>query len=299
MPPTFRAVSATEAQAYVWDTNAQDWVPMTQPGGSEGGGTVTQGPAGASPWLITGDVAALVTGSVTATISGTPTVTGPLTDSQLRAAAVPVSGTFFQATQPVSVAAPLTVAQATPGNLQATVTAAGAFPVTAPTLTKGTQDAAGFSVQALKDAGRTAVNFYAVAAAAGSTGTETAITLTKSSGTGATTTGTSFVVTSGKRFRIEALSVATRGHTTATAQVTTFALRLNTNGAVATNTTPVLLSVRSATPATSLAWDRVIVPLPDGFEIVGTGTLQIGITANAVYTTNAPTWDVTLVGYEY
>ena len=54
-------------------------------------------------------------------ISGTVTAnTGlsqPLTDSQLRAAAVPVSGTFFQATQPVSIAAsvpvtgPLTDAQ--------------------------------------------------------------------------------------------------------------------------------------------------------------------------------------------
>lgn len=35
-------------------------------------------------------------------IGGTVTATGPLTDTQLRASAVPVSGTFFQATQPVS-----------------------------------------------------------------------------------------------------------------------------------------------------------------------------------------------------
>jgi hypothetical protein len=35
-------------------------------------------------------------------VSGTVTATGPLTDAQLRATAVPVSGTFFQATQPVS-----------------------------------------------------------------------------------------------------------------------------------------------------------------------------------------------------
>lgn len=41
------------------------------------------------------------------TISNFPAsqaVTGPLTDAQLRASAVPVSGTFFQATQPVSLA---------------------------------------------------------------------------------------------------------------------------------------------------------------------------------------------------
>jgi hypothetical protein len=40
---------------------------------------------------------------------GTWTVAGPLTDAQLRAAAVPVSGTFWQATQPVS--GPLTNAE--------------------------------------------------------------------------------------------------------------------------------------------------------------------------------------------
>lgn len=36
-------------------------------------------------------------------------VAGPLTDAQLRASAVPVSGAFFQATQPVSIAATVTV----------------------------------------------------------------------------------------------------------------------------------------------------------------------------------------------
>jgi hypothetical protein len=35
-------------------------------------------------------------------MAGSLPVTGPLTDTQLRATAVPVSGTFFQATQPVS-----------------------------------------------------------------------------------------------------------------------------------------------------------------------------------------------------
>lgn len=40
--------------------------------------------------------------SGTVSISGTVPVSGPLTDTQLRATAVPVSGTFFQATQPIS-----------------------------------------------------------------------------------------------------------------------------------------------------------------------------------------------------
>ena len=38
------------------------------------------------------------------TITGSVAVTGGLTDTQLRATAVPVSGAFFQATQPVSLA---------------------------------------------------------------------------------------------------------------------------------------------------------------------------------------------------
>jgi hypothetical protein len=147
---------------------------------------------------------------------------------------------------------------------------------------------------------RTELRFYAVAAAAGTTTTETAITLTKSSGTAATSTATSFVVTSGKRFKMTHFSIATRGHSTATIQTTTFNLRINTGGAVTTSSTPVILSARSATPATASAWDRYIVTLPDdGLEIPGDGTLQWGITAAATYTTNAPTWDVTIIGYEY
>lgn len=172
-------------------------------------------------------------------------------------------------------------------------------PVTGPTLTKGTQGATGFSVQDLKDAGRSTICFYATTAAAGATTTETAISLTKSADTSATSAANSWVVTSGKRFRITMISFATRGNNTATAQTTTFNFRINTGGAVTTSSTPVILSARSATPATANSWDRVVMPLPDGLELVGDGTMQFGVTAAATYVTNAPTWDVTIVGYEY
>ena len=52
-------------------------------------------------------------------------VSGPLTDTQLRATAVPVSGTFWQATQPIS--GTVTAAQATAANLNATVVGSGSF----------------------------------------------------------------------------------------------------------------------------------------------------------------------------
>jgi hypothetical protein len=168
-----------------------------------------------------------------------------------------------------------------------------------PTLTKGTQGATGLTVQELKDGGRTSMNYYAVAAASGTTGTETLMTLTKSSGTAATATATTFTPTSGKRFRISSIVFASRGHATATIQATTFNVRVNTAGACIVTSTPIIISARTATPATASAWDRLQVSLPDGLELVGDGTLTFCVSANATYTTNAPTWDVWINGFEY
>ena len=152
----------------------------------------------------------------------------------------------------------------------------------------------------LVNSARTDLRFYAVAAAAGATTVETAISLTKSSGTSATSSAASFVITNGKRFRMTHISFATRGNATATVQTTTFNLRINTGGAVTTSSTPIILSARSATPATASAWDRYVVTLPaDGIELLGDGTMQFGVTAAATFTTNAPTWDVCIIGYEY
>lgn len=69
-----------------------------------------QGVAGATALKVDGSA---VTQPVSGTIgvSGTVAVSGPLTDAQIRASALPVSGTFYQATQPVSVASTLSVNQ--------------------------------------------------------------------------------------------------------------------------------------------------------------------------------------------
>jgi hypothetical protein len=150
-----------------------------------------------------------------------------------------------------------------------------------------------------QDVDRTSVVYYATAVASGTTGTETAITLTKASGTAATTTAASFNIPAGKTFRITSITFATRGNAVATAQVTTFSLRVNTAGAVTTASTPIVLQMRSATDATASAWDRVTMEPKDGYEIAGSATLEFGVTANAVFVTNAPTWDVTIVGQLY
>jgi hypothetical protein len=212
----------------------------------------------------------------------------------------------------------LQVAQATAGNLKMDISGSAANStaglisakidqttdgttnkVSGGALTKGTQGTNGFTTQDLKDAGRTTIILYAVAVGVGTSGVETAISLTESAGTGATTTAASFIPTSGKRFRITQISVATRGSVTATIQTTTFSLRINTAGAVTTTSTPVIFSARSATPATASAWDRYTVPIPDGLEIAGNGTLQFGMTVNTTYITNTPTLDVNIVGFEY
>jgi hypothetical protein len=150
------------------------------------------------------------------------------------------------------------------------------------TTTKGTQASRSVGTQDIKDSGRVHVNYYAISEAAGTTKTETAITLTRSEATSATTTGVSFVITSGKRYRITSITFATRGHNTGTAQQTQFRFRINTAGAVIVSSTPIVLSARSATPATANAWDRVLLPIPDGYEIVGDGTLQFGIDRKSV-----------------
>lgn len=171
--------------------------------------------------------------------------------------------------------------------------------VTPPTLTKGTQGATGFSTQDLKDAGRVNLIFYAVGAAAGATTVETMITLTKASDTSATTTATTFVITNGKRWRINNITFASQGSATATLQTSTFALRINTAGAVIVSSTPLVLSARTSTPATASAWDRFTFAIPDGIEFLGNGTIQFGVSANAVFVTNAPTWHVVITGFEY
>jgi hypothetical protein len=75
----------------------------------------------------------------------------------------------------------------------------------------------------------------------------------------------SFVVTSGKRFRFTTFTVASRGHATATAQITKFTLRINSAGAVVTGSNTAF-TVQTATPATALAYDRLTL----NFEGEGT-----------------------------
>lgn len=171
--------------------------------------------------------------------------------------------------------------------------------ITPPTLTKGTQGSTGLSVQDLKDAGRTAVNLYVTNVAGATSATEQLLTLTQASGTGATTSSSTFAIASGKTFRITSLTFFSQGSSTATTQTTTFNVRLNTGGTCIVSSTPIQYSVRTQTPATALAFDRISVPLGDGWEIVGSSTMNLCVTANGTWVTNAPSWGLVITGYTY
>lgn len=157
----------------------------------------------------------------------------------------------------------------------------------------------GIKVEQSRALTRKAVQYYAVAIASGTTGTETAITLSKGRGSETVTTSVAPIIPTGKTFAVNFIQLQHIGHTTGTTAVTNWSLRRNDGGAVATNTTPIILAARTATPPTAQAVDRVQIFFDPPMEIVGDGTKTFGITANSVFSTNAPTWDVLIEGYEY
>jgi hypothetical protein len=240
--------------------------------------------------LTSADAVTAVQGTAAATAGAWP---AKLTDGT-NVTAVKAGSTAAAAADPAAV-----VSLSPNSALPAGANAIGTVTVTPPTLTKGSQGATGFSVQNLYDAGRTAISFYANNVASGTTTTETLITLTQSSGTGATSSASTYTITNGKRLRLTEIQVASRGNATATIQSTVFNLRLNTAGACVVTSTPILMGIQSATAAVASAWDRVTLPIPDGYEIAGNGTIALCISAAATFTTNAPTWSVNLIGYEY
>lgn len=123
--------------------------------------------------------------------------------------------------------------------------------------------------------------------------TEGLITLTPQTDGANGTTGTSFVVTNGKRLKLTGLTVHTR-NAGAAVQAAIVNLRINNAGAV-TTTSPLLASAVAGTGvATANASNGMTVPLD--IDILGDGTKQIGISQIGTATANNT---VTLHGYEY
>lgn len=127
---------------------------------------------------------------------------------------------------------------------------------------------------------------------------ETLVTLTPVTAFASGSTGTSFAVTSGKTYRLQALFISHR-LTSATAQFLRISVRVNTSGAVATTSpivaTAMIPSYLAAAGGGASAW----LPLPEGLDIPASAGANVQIGVTHIATGTAAVCDVTLVGYEY
>lgn len=191
-------------------------------------------------------------------VSGTVTASGPLTDTQLRASAVPVS---------------------------------------APTLTKGTQAANGWSVQNLKDAGRSQImlSWEEMAGTAAAESSLTNFTL-GSKAAAALTAATNYAVTAGKTLRIQEVHIYTKATSTVN-NLSRFRIR---QAASVANNSPViwdavLLGVEAPGTIAAGLGATAVYPIPDGLEVAA--SQQIAFTWFTA--ANTCTVGMTIVGYEY
>ena len=249
-----------------------------------------------------------------------------------------VTGTFFQATQPVSIAANTPDVTDRVGRLLGQVVNAGTFAVQAAAtlaaettkvigtvnvsaaqsiaatqataanlnmtatpiaLTKGTQGAAGFTTQDLKDAGRNLVCYYTLIPVL-TTATDTLQSLTGTKG-GATVvaTTTPAVVTTGKNFRVSSITAtyiatAVSGYAVVRVRAQPAGVASITSNVVAT------FAVGSSAPGTANAVDCVMEDFPDGSEFAAGVGIGISVQGFAAVTATAVGYVmVSLNGYEY
>jgi len=169
--------------------------------------------------------------------------------------------------------------------------------LTVPTLTKGTQGSTGFSVQNLTDAGRTFLAFTVQNLTAGTSGSEAMASFSQNKGGSVTGSVTSYTVTSGKRLRLTGFQMAI------TAQAATVVrllgnIRSNTGGATITSSALVAgFDIGGPAVSGQTAWMNM--DLGEAIEILGDGTLTMGVSFVPTWTTTAAKVSITLLGYEY
>jgi len=187
------------------------------------------------------------------------------------AATLPVTVSNFPATQP-------------------TTQVGGTSGLTGDTQAKGVQGTIALMVQDFKDAGRVVKVFTAQFTAAAA---EALVSLTPISDGTPGAAATSFGVTAGKRFRIQAI-LLTCFNVTAAIHACQVNLRIAPSGAI-TTATPIHGTVAATTAAATinLAASQA-QSFPDGLEL--SGTMQFGISQIGIALAGQT---VVLVGYEY
>ena len=195
----------------------------------------------------------------------------------------------------------VTAAQGTAANLNATVVQPTASNLNAavigPTLTKGTQGATGFSVQDLKDSGRTSISItgYQVA---GIITTEAlfAASLVRAADGTAAAAAAQHTVTAGKRLRIQNVTVTVK-NTAAAAGTSKLALRYRPAGGTVAITDSIIgildIGSNNATAANYIG--PYVMPIPDGFELIAGATFGFTNLSSAVTMLHT----ITLLGFEY
>lgn len=237
----------------------------------------------------------LANASVAVTAAALPLPSGASTETTLSSLNGKVTAVNTGA---VTISAALPAGAANIGSVTIAGTPAvaqsGTWTATPTTLTKGTQGAAGYTTQDLKDAGRTNVSITAEAFAGAAA--EALITTTQSKAFATATTGTSYTVTAAKTLRLQSLTI-TLISTTTTANTSRIRLRVNPGGA-AIITSPIVFTARVGWPtATFIANEAqtVNVQIPDGIEVPAGG----GVALTHIEAAANGTVDVSLQGFEY
>lgn len=193
----------------------------------------------------------------------------------------PVTGTFFQATQPVSLATN------TPDITDRAARVLGI--VTQQPVTKGTQGTNGVTTQDLKDAGRTPVVLSVTAVASVASEAMFTLNIWKPSGV---TTGTSYTVTAGKTFRIQAIQFGCRFATPSTT-VTFASCRFNVrSGSLITSP---LVYGDSKMAASNAPVPNSDLAIPDGLELAAGSVIGVSHVDSAA----TLLLDLLISGYEY
>jgi hypothetical protein len=209
--------------------------------------------------------------------------------------AIPVSGTFFQATQPVSVSSlPLPSGAATEttlgtvaSRLPATI---GPMPAAGSLCIVVANDQAPIPIRGTDtNRVRCVFTFQAVAPAIA----DTLLTVTKNLN-GVITTATSHAVTAGKRLRVTHVSFSLKSGAAAAAFAT---MTLRTLQGTVLVGSPSILRVDLGNTAALIgaAAPSYFADVPDGLEFSGTD--QIGVSLSAQAVTNIIS--ISLIGYEY
>lgn len=206
-----------------------------------------------------------------------------------------VTGTFWQATQPVSLAtlATVTTVGAVTAITNALPTGANSIgTIQQAALTKGTQGTTGVTTQDLKDAGRArvSVTFQASAPAVA----DTLLSLVKVTNGAAAAGATSIGVAAGKILRITSITLSIKANAAAAA-FATLTFRQNPAGATVIGSVSECRMDVGNTAAVAGAADKVEVIFPDGMEFSGAQTFGCSLAAQAI--TNIIS--ISINGFEY